>query len=195
MRFLELNELEAMPFFTTGDVARVLGVKKASARVFCSRKAKAGVFLRLKNDFYVSASRWQRNAEADFFRIANFLQVPSYISCTSALAFHGVTTQVQRSWCESVSVKRSAAYASCGREFHYFKFLKPLYFGFEKRENIFIARKEKALIDACHLAALGRYALDEASLDPERFDREILRDMADPFPLRTRNAVRRLCRI
>lgn len=195
MKYLELNELEALPFFTIDDVSRILGVKTESARVFCSRRAKADVFFRLKKDFYVSAANWQRFAEADFFRIANFLQVPSYISCMNALSFHGVTTQVQRSWCESVSLKRSITYAVRGREFHYHKFMKPFYFGFEKSGNFFIALKEKALVDACHLKALGRYSLDRDSLDIERFDREVVMAMAASFPLRTQNLVRRICGI
>jgi hypothetical protein len=195
MKYRELNELESLPFFTTDDVACVLGVKKESARVFCSRRAKEGIFLRLKKDVYVSAANWGRYGEADFFRIANFLQVPSYISCTTALSFHGVTTQVQRNWCESVSLKRSVSYMAYGWEFHYHKFMKPLYFGFEKMGNCFIAGKEKALIDAAHLTSLGLYSLDEDSLNIERMDREICAAMVAPFPVRTRNLVRRICRI
>jgi len=194
MKYLKLAELEAIPFFTVDDASLVLGIKRESARVFCSRKAKEGVFIRIKKDFYVSAGAWQGYAETDFFRIANYLQVPSYISCTNALSFHGVTTQVQRDWCESVSLKRSVVYAVRGREFHYHKFMKPFYFGFEKRGSVFVAGKEKALIDACHLTALGRYSFDADSLDVERFDREILREMSAPFPLRTQNMVRRICR-
>lgn len=195
MTHLRLQQLEALSFFTTEDVSRILGIRKESARVFCSRKAMAGIFLRLKNNFYVWGARWQFYAEADFLRIANFLQVPSYISCANALSFHGVTTQVQRSWCESVSLKRSVTYRASGREFHYYKLKKPYYFGFEKIGNLFIARREKALIDACHLTALGRYAIDGASLDKDRFDREVLLEMAAVFPIRTQNLVRRICEI
>jgi hypothetical protein len=113
----------------------------------------------------------------------------------NALSFHGITTQVQRNWCESVSLKRSVTYAVFGREFHYHKCTKPLYFGFEKTGNLFIARQEKALIDACHLAALGRYAFDKDSLELSRLDRELLTDMVVPFPRRTQNLVRQICGI
>ncbi len=195
MTYPRLNKLEELPFFSTEDVSRILGIKRESARVFCSRKAKAELFLRLKKDFYVTAARWQSNGEADFFRIANFLQVPSYISCMNALSMHGVATQIQRDWCESISLKRSVTYTVLGREFHYYKFMKPFYFGFEKNGDVFIARKEKAFIDACHLAGLGCYAFDKASLDLDRLDREILREMLAPFPLRTQNMVQRICRI
>ncbi|MBM4272540.1 MAG: hypothetical protein FJ139_10375 [Deltaproteobacteria bacterium] len=195
MRYAELIKFEAMPFFTIDDASRILGVKDDSARVFCTRQVKAGFFVRLKKNFYVSVANWQRYSEVDFFQIANFLQVPSYISYMNALSFHGITTQVQRNWCESMSLKRSVTYAMRGREFHYHKSTKSLYFGFEKTGNFFIARKEKALIDACHLTAMGRYAFDKDSLDLDRLDRGVLTDMAAAFPPRTQNLVRRICGI
>src|SRR3989339_1151942 len=190
MQYLKLNELDALPFFTTEDVSRIMGLKKESSHVFCSRKVKAGLFLRLKKDFYLTTARWQRSSESGFFHIANFLQTPSYISCMSALSFTGVSTQVQRDWCESVSLKRSLTYTARDREFHYFKFMKNFYFGFGKIGDVFIARKEKALVDACHLTALGRYAFDADSLDLERLDRDVLQEMSAPFPKRTQNLVR-----
>jgi len=195
MRYSALSRLAALPFFTTDDAAGILEIKKDSARVFCSRWSKKGVLHRLKRDMYVSAASWEHFTAADFFRIANYLQVPSYLSFLTALSYHGVTTQVPRQWCESVSTKRSIQFAVGGREFHYHKFSTSFYFGFEKEGDFFIAQKEKALIDACHLTALGRYAFDESALDAERLDPKRIRELAAPFPLRTQNLVQRICRI
>ncbi len=144
-----LQQLSEKPFFAVADVARTLGIQKESARVYCSRQVKAGLFLRMKKDFYVSANAWRKNDESDFLVLANFLQVPSYISLMTALSNHGITTQVQRNWHESVSVKRSITYDVEGHEFHYHKLKKELYFGFEKIRGVFMARPEKALVDAC----------------------------------------------
>ncbi len=195
MRYSELIELGNRLFFTSEDVAHLFGIEKTSAQVFCSRQVKKGILVRLKKDFYVLTSRWSHYEVADFFRLANYLQVPSYISCAGALSFHGVSTQVQRDWFESVSLKRTARYAVQGKEFLFFKLKRAFYFGFEKREGIFIALKEKALVDACHLQAFGRYSLDTDALDLERFDRKVLEEAMAPFPARTRNLVRRICRI
>jgi predicted transcriptional regulator of viral defense system len=112
MNYADLRELKTRLYFTADDVASLLQIKSESALVLCSRYTKRGLFVRVKNNFNVLEDNWNRYANEEFFQLANFLQVPSYLSCVSALSFHGVTTQVPRGWYESVSLKRSIRYAS-----------------------------------------------------------------------------------
>lgn len=177
-------------FFTTEDVAVQFGITKASAQVFCSRQVKNGTFIRLKKDFYILGERLPYLERRDFFIIANYLQVPSYISCTTALAYHGLTTQVPWGWYESVVLKRSIRYNIHDATFSYFKLKKGWYFGFTKIDDFFMAEKEKAFLDACHLCAHGRYALDWSALDTEQLDHDRLEAMMASFPKRTRNLVK-----
>lgn len=176
-------------FFASEEVAGLFGVTKASAQVFCSRQVKNGAFIRLKKDFYLLDARRPYLDRQDFFAIANHLQVPSYISCTTALVYHGVTTQAPQDWYESVALKRSLQYTAGGATFSYFKLKKEFYFGFTKIGPFFMAQKEKALIDACHLSAHGGYAFDRAALDMDRLDRAETETLMAPFPVRTRNKV------
>ncbi|OPL13065.1 MAG: hypothetical protein AVO39_11130 [delta proteobacterium MLS_D] len=179
-------------FFTSRDVAVLFGITPAAAHVLCSRQVKNGAFVRLRKDFYVSADRLPWLEQKDFFVIANYLQVPSYISCTTALAYHGVTTQVPRGWYESAALKRSIRYGGDGFDFLYFKLKKEFYFGFSKIGSFFMASKEKAFLDACHLEAFGRYSLDWSALGEDRLDRDVLESMMVAFPERTRKLVRRI---
>lgn len=195
MRYDAWRSLKKGLFFTTEEVARNFGMTKTSAHVFCSRQVKNGSFIRLKKNFYVLEDRWPYLEREDFFVIANFLQVPSYVSCTTALAYHGVTTQVPRDWVESMSLKRSIQYSARGMTFSYFKLKKDFYFGFKKIGPFFIAGKEKAFLDACHLCAYGRYALDWSALDMDRLDTDNLRVLMKPYPFRTKNMVEKLCGI
>jgi predicted transcriptional regulator of viral defense system len=183
------RSLKKTLFFTTEDVAGRFGITRASAQVFCSRQVKNGAFIRLKKDFYVLDERWPYLDRQDFFAIANHLQVPSYISCTTALVYYGVTTQAPRGWYESVALKRSIRYGAGGATFSYFKLKKDCYFGFTKIGSFFMAQKEKAFLDACHLSAHGRYAFDWAALDKDGLDRAVLGTLMAPFPERTRNKV------
>jgi predicted transcriptional regulator of viral defense system len=195
MIFSNLRPLQEKLYFTTGDVASLLKIKPESAQVLCSRYAQRGVFVRVKKNFYVLETNWNRYGNEDFFRLANFLQVPSYISCISALAYHGVTTQVPRRWYESISLKRTIRYEVHGAAFHYFKFKEPYYFGFVKIRDTFIAEKEKAFLDACHLSVFGEYAADWNALNMESLDRLTLEKMMAAFPDKTRRYVRDVCRI
>lgn len=182
-------------FFTTDDVTEKFGIARASAHVFCSRQVKNGAFVRMRKDFYVLDERMPYFDRQDFFTIANYLQIPSYISCTTALAYHGLTTQAPQNWHESVALRRSIRYGAGGATFAYFKLKKEYYFGFTKIGPFFMALKEKAFLDACHLYAYGRYTLDLSALDIDRLDKGALATLIAPFPDRTRNMVMKICRI
>ena len=86
-------------------------------------------------------------------------------------------------------------YSGGDATFSYFKLKRDCDFGFTKIGPFFMARKEKAFLDACHLSAYGRYALDWSALDMDRLDKDDLETLMAPFPDRTRNLVKKICRI
>ena len=190
-----IKKLRGMAYFTIDDLVRIFGMRQASAHVLCSRYVKNGIFIRLKNDFYILDEMWGHLTREDRFRIANYLQVPSYISFMTALSHYEITTQVQRDFFESASLKRSAAFEARGTDFKYYKLKKDYYFGFVKVKDFFIATPEKALIDSLYLYSFGKYRLDLASIDMRRFDKTVLAAALKVFPEKTREAVKKLCRI
>jgi predicted transcriptional regulator of viral defense system len=123
------------------------------------------------------------------------LQVPSYISFASALSYYEVTTQVQRKFFESVSLKRSKKIKEGGVEFDYYKFKKEYYFDFNKIGDFFIASKEKALVDALYLCSLGRYKIDFSALDFNKLDSKKLKKVLKSFPKKVSVLARKICRI
>jgi len=184
------RSLKKSLFFTAEDVAAQFGITRAAAHVFCSRQVKNGRFNRLRKDFYVLDDRWDYFDKQDFFVIANYLQVPSYVSCTTALVYHGVSTQTPRGWYESVALKRSIQYSGRDATFSYFKMKKDCYFGFTKIGHFFMAGKEKAFLDACHLSVYGSYSIDWSALDLDRLDKAELVTLMAPFPERTRKLIK-----
>lgn len=182
-------------FFTIQDVASAGGITVPSARILCVRYTRRGIFLRLKKNFYVLAQRWRQYSRDQFMMVANFLQVPSYISCMTALAFHEITTQVQQGFFESVSLKRSVRYAAGGIAFAYYKIKQPCYFDFVKSNGVFIATPEKACTDMLYLYSFGKYAFDASSLDLSKLDLQKLRQLLQAFPEKTRATARHLCGI
>ena len=53
MKYINIRELKEKIYFTTNEIAEYLGIKKESARVFCSRYSKKGLIIRLKRDLYI----------------------------------------------------------------------------------------------------------------------------------------------
>ena len=194
MNYSDLVKLQEKLYFSAEDVAVLLQIKIESAQVLCSRYTKQGIFIRLKKNFYVLENNWNRYETVDFYQLANFLQVPSYISCVSALAFYGITTQVPREWYESISLKRTIQYTAHGTAFYYFKIKSPYYFGFSKAGNTFIAKKEKAFLDACHLSVFGNYTADWSAMNTDALDKIVLDEMLKVFPDKTKSFVKSICK-
>lgn len=176
-------------YFGYGEIARVLNISLASARVSANRYVKNGTLIRLKRDLYVLKERWRNFNREQKFEIANLLQVPSYVTLVSALDYYEITTQMQRDFIESVVIKRTKEISIGGSVFNYTKLNKNLYFGFEKIDNFFIARPEKALLDALYLMSLGRYQFDLTALDIKKLDPDLLKKNVKQFPVYTQNRI------
>jgi predicted transcriptional regulator of viral defense system len=191
MDYRRLFEIEKIPF-SHEDVADLLAIKKESAAVLCSRYVKKGLLARLKRDLYVRTEVLAHLGIPDLYRIANLLQVPSYVSLMSSLSHYGISSQVQRGFVESVSIKRTKAFDRGGVVFRYVKISPMLYSGFSKDQGAFIATPEKALLDSIYLASIGRYTPDLASLDLGKLDRKKLAFIASKYPSKTKNFLERM---
>lgn len=195
MDYSIIKKLKEKLYFTVSDLQGLRGISAAYAKVLCSRYTKKGIFVRLKNNFYVLDQKWDSFSYGDFLKIANLLQVPSYISFMTALSIYEVTTQVQRNFFESVSLKRSKKINVKDAAFNYYKFKKDYYFDFVKKGDFFIATKEKALADSIYLYSFGRYKLDFASLDLKKIDKERMKKIIKALPKRAKVIIEDLCKI
>jgi predicted transcriptional regulator of viral defense system len=170
MKYNDLKKINKN-YFTYQDIARTLFISNESARVLASRYVKQDYLIRLKNNYYIFKEKWDRLNHIEKMKIANIIQVPSYISLMTALSYYEITTQVQQNYFESISIYRSFSKEVNNDTFNYRKIKKQYYFGFKKENGIFIASAEKALIDALYLTKLGKYSLDLSSIDLEKIEK------------------------
>jgi len=169
----------------------IFGISAGSAKVTASRYVRQGLLVRVRKNLYVVREVWNAADRVTKFTLANLVQSPSYISLMTALDFYGITTQMQRDFFESVAMKRTKELHVDGSVFRYSKITGSLYFGFQKEKQFFIATPEKALLDALYLMSYGRYALDIAALDIEKFDPNEIKHLVIEFPLKTRKLVKK----
>lgn len=193
MRFITLKNRLKRLYFSVEDLGRILGIKQESARVLCTRYTRNGLFVRLKKDLYMLDEKWRTLSKEEFFVISNILQVPSYISFTTALSYYGITTQVQRDYFESASLKRSIEFNINGVIFSYHKIQHTYYFDFVRQNNIFIATPEKAFMDSVYLYSLGRYALDFSAIDMDKLDIKKISSLSEPYPQKTKRLIKKIC--
>lgn len=185
MRYIELEKSKKL-YLNYSDIANILGISPESARVTCTRWVKKGALIRIKRGVYILASSWRFMERAEKFVIANILQNPSYISLTTAMDYYEITTQMQQNFTESISIYRTKEVQIQDDIFSYTKIRKELYFGFEKKDDIFIAAPEKAFLDALYLKSIGRYDFDITAVDAGKLDKAILESMIKKYPDKTR---------
>lgn len=190
MKILEIPKL----IFNLDDLAKYLEINRESAKVTASRLVKRNILLRLKKDSYVLKNRFKKLSEEEYFRISNLLQTPSYISLTTALSYYNITTQRQRNYFESISLKRSKKLEIEDAEFLFIKIKKELYNSFELRDGFFIAMPEKALADAVYLNSFGKYILDFDAVDFSKLDLKMISKLLKETSSKTINFWKGICK-
>ncbi|MFC1668483.1 hypothetical protein ACFL1T_03775, partial [Chlamydiota bacterium] len=182
-------------YFTCEDVSRFLHILPQSARVLCSRYVKNGIFIRLKRNYYVLEQKWNVIKNEELYKISNFLQVPSYVSLATALSYYGISTQVQRNYCEAITSRRTRVFIVKDAVFSFYKLKECHYRDFIKNNGFFIATPEKAFIDAVYLYSFGKYKIDFSALDFSKLDKRKLTMIIKKYPQRVKKRVERLCKI
>ena len=173
MNFFELEKNDKL-ILSTQDIANILSIKKESAKVAASRYTSKGLLIRLKQDFYITQNKFNNLTEVEFFRLANLLQTPSYISLTSALSYYNISTQQQQKFIESIAIKRAKNIQVKEVEFEFILIKKELYDNFIQKDDFFIALPEKALADAIYLTSLRRYNCDFEAINFKKINKRIV---------------------
>jgi predicted transcriptional regulator of viral defense system len=190
MNYSKLKGIKKV-YFGCEEISKSLGITSESARVTANRYFRQGVLLRIKRNLYILKDRWEALTREGKFGMANLAQVPSYVSLMSALDYYEITTQVQRDFIESVAVKRTKAIDVSGTVLNFTKINSSLYFGFVREKNFFIATPEKAFLDAAYLMSFNRYNFDLSSIDRGKLDVAKIKAMAEKFPKKTREVLKR----
>jgi predicted transcriptional regulator of viral defense system len=179
---------------STSDVASLLEIGKESAKVTATRYSQKGLLIRLKRDYYVPTNKFEKFTEKDFFRAANILQVPSYISLTSALSYYNITTQQQQNLFESVANKRTKNVFIKNAEFKFYLVKKEFYSGFILKDDFFVALPEKAFADIVYLSSLSKYSCDFAAINFKKLDKKIVNSYIQQTNKRTKLFWEKLCK-
>ncbi len=188
----KLEILSDKLFFTTIDVANLFDYTLKSARVFCSRYVKKGLFIRLKKDLYITSFRWNSLTLEDFFKVSSFLRVPSYISLMTALSYYGITTQMYHGYFESITINSSKYYEVKNVVFKYYKINGKFFNNYSRKNGYFIATKEKAFLDSVYLYSFGKYRFDNSAIDYSKLDKDKVFSIARDFPKKTVKSLEKL---
>jgi predicted transcriptional regulator of viral defense system len=163
----KLNRLEVeeklkslnLLIFTPREFKDVFGVKKNTASLFIKRNLKSGLFIKLRNGFYVLA-----DSNPSHYLLANKLYQPSYISLEKALSHYGIIPETVYS-ITSVTTKPTREFKTPKGIFSYQRLKKEAFMGYEPKKmegmTIFFAEPEKALADYLYFVDLKKISLND----------------------------------
>lgn len=147
-----IGELSKYPVFRLKTVKEIINKNKEYTKL---------VIYRLKKDRLIfEIERGKYTIQKDPFIIASNIIWPSYISCWSALRYYNLTEQLPETFLVISTKARKKAKIEFGNAKIVFIKIAPKYFFGYKKEiyngfEIFIAEKEKALIDSCLLKKIS----------------------------------------
>jgi predicted transcriptional regulator of viral defense system len=193
MKIFELNKINKLTF-SVEDISSALSITKESAKVSATRYVKSGLLLRLKNNLYITTDKFERLNEEELFKLVNVIQVPSYISFTTALSYYNISSQQLQNTVESAALKRTKNIVVNSTHFSYILLKKNFYNNFIVKNDFFIATPEKAMADVIYLSSINRYQCDFEAVDFKKIDKKIISNLLEATNLKTINFWNSLCK-
>lgn len=145
--------------FTPREFQDIFSVSSNTASIFLSNNSRSGLFLKLRNGFYILKD----NPPSSYF-IANRLYQPSYISLESALAYYQIIPETVYG-VSSITTKATREFISTVGLFSYQKIKPSAFTGYSLQEiageKVLIANPEKALADYLYFVDLKAVSLNE----------------------------------
>jgi predicted transcriptional regulator of viral defense system len=172
------------PYWSVADLQKVLGYKsRETLLVILHRLVSQGVLTRMRRGIYRVSIR-----SADPTVLANLLYRPSYLSFESALARHGILSQIPYT-VTLATTRRSKKATLEGTAIEYRQLRADLFFGHRIDKGLDIAEPEKALLDALYLMKRGRLSLPLGELDLSGLSARKLKAHGARFPAYVRSAL------
>lgn len=193
MRTTVLNNSNKI-IFSIEDISKILSISKESAKVTANRYVQNDQLIRLKRNYYITPAKFEKLNEEDLFKLANMLQVPSYISFMSALSYYNISTQQVQSVIESAALKRTKNINVENIEFRFILIKEELYSDFIMKKDFFIATPEKSLADAVYLTSLSRYSCDFEAIDFSKINKQKVNLIIEQTNKKTISFWKDLCR-
>ncbi len=153
-----LKEINKWPVFDVSKAAQLFEKDHAYTRLYLHRLKKRGLIRLIEKNKYT--------LQNDAFLIASHIVWPSYLSLWTALSYHHLTEQISHDIWIITTRKRNKRILTFGNITLRFIHVQPKYlFGYKKiiygGREIFMAAKEKAILDAVLTRRISRITLME----------------------------------
>lgn len=154
----EKLKVSGLLVFNPREFKDFFGVSVNTASAFLKRNIKSGLFLKLRNGFYML-----KDSSPSLYLIANKLYQPSYISLEKALSYYGIIPETVYA-ITSITTKSTREFVTPRAAFSYQRIKKSVFTGYSPKKidgtTVFIADPEKALADYLYFVDLKKISLN-----------------------------------
>ena len=165
MKITELiKSLERLnkPFYSIADLEKITGLPRKSLYVTLRRLVDRGILERIGPGVY---RLFTSKASAE--KIAALLYMPNYLSFEFLLSRYGVLNLVPYT-ITFATTRKTKRITLLGRDIEYRQIKKGLFWGYEIKGGIYVAKPEKAFLDLVYIASKGIASLDLDELDTKK---------------------------
>lgn len=180
-----LNRLNK-PFYSIADIEKITGLSRKSLYVALKRLVDKGALERIGSGIY---RPFTGKSEAE--RVAAALYMPCYLSFESALSRYGVLNLVPYTL-TFATTRKTKRLAVEGRDVEFRQIKKDLFWGYEMKGGIYIAKPEKAFLDLAYLASKGMASLDLDEMDIKKLSKTVLKEFSKRFPKYTQRYLEKI---
>lgn len=189
MRTTELiKSLERLnkPFYSIADLEKITGLPRKSLYVTLRRLVDRGILERIGPGVY---RLFTSKASAE--KIAALLYMPNYLSFESLLSRYGVLNLVPYT-ITFATTRKTKRITLLGRDIEYRQIKKGLFWGYEIKGGIYVAKPEKAFLDLVYIASKGIASLDLDELDTKKLASKKVKEFSKKFPIYTQEYLKNL---
>ena len=172
MKYLELQRLVALPFFTYADTCKLFPLASSiEIKTQLGRFVTKGYIQRLMRGVYIFADR-----QYDEYCIARLIQPHSYISLETALYSYGMIPDVPQTITSIGGGTRKKSYSISNVTYTFTPLKRTLHYGYvtqgdRKKGYYSMARREKALLDFLTVRKIR--SLDDMRIDSTQIDKDV----------------------
>jgi predicted transcriptional regulator of viral defense system len=189
MRTTELiKSLERLnkPFYSIADLEKITGLPRKSLYVTLRRLVDKGILERIGPGVY---RLFTSKASAE--KIAALLYMPNYLSFEFLLSRYSVLNLVPYT-ITFATTRKTKRITLLGRDIEYRQIKKGLFWGYEMKAGIYVAKPEKAFLDLVYLASKGIASLDLDELDTKKLLSRKVKEFSKKFPIYTQEYLKNL---
>lgn len=166
-----IQEIKKIPkeYFSLNDIRKIFHLKEGGLSVAVNRLVKSGEIIRLAQGIYSinpAKVNWEQLAIESYY--------PSYLSFEWVLAKYNILSQ-KPMHLTLATAKRSNRIKTIQYDFIYHHLKKDLFWGYEQKDGVLIANKEKAFLDLAYLSLNGYAKFDVDEMNLKLLDRGLLK--------------------